>query len=342
MKDKKIAVLGTGANGSCTAADLIRTGHDVVLIDQWPDHVETMRKEGLRIRMPEEEVHVPVRAYHLCDVATMTGKFDYVLLLVKAYDTRWAAELIKPYLADDGLLVGVQNAMTVDDIAAIVGPSRTVGCVLEMSSEIFIPGIVQRNNPPPHTWFGVGSVHPSTTGREEEIAALLRNVGKVSVSTDILSAKWMKLVVNSMCLGPLALAGINLYDCFKTPGVRELMMRAGTEALAAGQHRGHTIQPIFGLSAEEVKDTNRLLEKLLDKLTRDVGPAARDCVQQDHIKGRFSEVDMINGLVVEDYASRGEAAPANAAVVEITRRIHAGELRPDPSNVALALNMMAN
>jgi len=342
MKDKKIAVLGTGANGSCTAADLIRTGHDVVLIDQWPAHVETMRKEGLRIRMPEEEVHVPVRAYHLCDVATMTGKFDYVMLLVKAYDTRWAAELIKPYLADDGLLVGVQNAMTVDDIAEIVGPSRTVGCVLEMSSEIFIPGIVQRNNPPPKTWFGVGSLHPSTTGREEEIAALLRNVGKVSVSTDIMSAKWMKLVANAMCLGPLALAGINLYGCFNTPGVRELLMKAGTEALTAGQLRGHTIQPVFGLTPEEVKDTNRLLEVLLEKLTHDVGPAARDCVQQDHIKGRYSEVDMINGLVVEELARHGQKSPANAAVVEITRRIHAGEMRPDAANVQLALKMMVN
>ena len=48
----KIAVLGTGANGSCIAASLIEAGLDVTMIDQWPEHVETMRTNGLKISMP--------------------------------------------------------------------------------------------------------------------------------------------------------------------------------------------------------------------------------------------------------------------------------------------------
>ena len=54
MNNKQIAVLGTGANGSSVAADLIRTGHDVVMIDQWAEHVEKMRADGLTINMPDE------------------------------------------------------------------------------------------------------------------------------------------------------------------------------------------------------------------------------------------------------------------------------------------------
>ena len=50
---QKIAVFGTGANGSCIAANLVEAGLDVILIDQWPAHVETMRAQGLRITMPE-------------------------------------------------------------------------------------------------------------------------------------------------------------------------------------------------------------------------------------------------------------------------------------------------
>ena len=98
----KIAVLGTGANGSCIAADLVQAGRDVVLIDQWPEHVEAMRGDGLRIthaNAADGEPHVPVRAFHLCDVATFGEPFDVVLLAMKAYDTRWACELIKPHLA---------------------------------------------------------------------------------------------------------------------------------------------------------------------------------------------------------------------------------------------------
>ncbi|MBS27949.1 MAG: hypothetical protein CL566_03360 [Alphaproteobacteria bacterium] len=339
---KKIAVLGTGANGSSIAANLTQAGLDVVLIDQWPAHVEAMRTNGLQIDMPDQQLNVPVEAYHLCDVCTMNTTFDVVFLLVKAYDTRWACELIKPYLAEDGLLVGIQNAMTVDDIVDIVGPSRTLGCVIELSSECFTPGVVKRNTTPAGTWFGIGSVDESTAGREEEIAELLRHAGKVSMSDEIISAKWMKLVVNAMSLGTFAMLGLAFGDAMRLPGMREFALQCGTEALAAGQSQGYTIQPIFGLSEDDVKDTNRLLEKLVDKLGADVGPDARDAVLQDHLKGRYSEVDLINGLVVEEAESRGGKAPFNAAVTEITRRIQLGELEPDPSNLDLARKLMKN
>ena len=129
---KNIAILGAGANGSCIAADLIDAGVEVTLIDFWPAHVEAMRANGLRIQMIEtEDLQVSVRAHHLSDVATFQEKFDIVLLVMKGYDTTWACHFIEPYLQPDGLLVGVQNGMLAEEIAGIVGPSRTLGCVVE-------------------------------------------------------------------------------------------------------------------------------------------------------------------------------------------------------------------
>ena len=58
---------------------------------------------------------------------------------------------------------------------------------------------------------------------------------------------------------------------------------------------------------------------------------------QDLLKGRASEVDMINGRVVEESERRGYAAPANARVAEIVRQIEAGARKPEPANMALAL-----
>ncbi len=340
--DKKIAVLGTGANGSCTAADLTKAGYDVTLIDQWPAHVEAMRANGLKINLPDRELHVQVRAYHLCDVCTLNKMFDIVFLVMKAYDTRWACEFIKPYLKPDGLLVGLQNGMMADTIAEIVGPSRTIGCVVELSSELFTPGVVRRNTPPERTWFGLGSLDESTIGRIAEIEALLRNVGKVSVTEDVRSAKWMKLVVNTMCLGPFAIVGLSMADAVKLPGMRELFLRIGAEALDVGEALGHRIEPIFGLTPEDMRATNRPVEKMFDKLASDIsGRSPRNCVLQDMHKGRYSEVDLINGLVVEEGKRLGRAAPANAMVVELARQIQIGELKPDPSNMALALKMLA-
>jgi 2-dehydropantoate 2-reductase len=95
---KKIVVLGTGANSAAIGADLTRAGLDVILIDQWPENVVALRERGARIEKPGEVLTVPVWAFNLCDVCTLTDRFDIVLMLVKAYDSRWAAQLIEPCL----------------------------------------------------------------------------------------------------------------------------------------------------------------------------------------------------------------------------------------------------
>ena len=108
----RIAVVGTGANGAAIGADLTNAGHDVTFVEQWPAHVEAMRAHGIRVETPGAVETTRVNAIHLCEVATQRQSFDLVLVLVKAYDTRWACELIKPLVAAGGLVVGVQNGMT--------------------------------------------------------------------------------------------------------------------------------------------------------------------------------------------------------------------------------------
>lgn len=332
---KKIAVLGTGANGSCVAADLAQAGLDVTLIDQWPAHVEKMKAEGLTINMPKETLQLEVRAEHLCDVCGLNEKYDVVLLVVKAFDTRWMAEFIKPYLADDGLLIGVQNGMTAEDIAEIVGPQRTLGCVVELSSEIYDPGIVKRNTAPDHTWFGIGALDPSMEKRLPEIQEILSHAGKVDIVDDVQSAKWMKLIINTMSMGIKGIVNMTSAEIFKVPGMRELMLRAGEESLVVGHELGYKNVAIIGLTQEDIEGANRFCELMLDKISADVGLGATVTVLQDHIKGRYSEIDQMNGYVAEESEKRGIEAPINKMVAEITRRIYAGELKPDPSNVKL-------
>jgi 2-dehydropantoate 2-reductase len=162
MATPRVAVLGTGANGAAIAADLTRAGLDVTLIEQWPAHVEAMRARGVTVNMADSTVTTRVEAFHLCDVATMRAPFDVVLVAVKAYDTRWACELIKPLLQPDSLVVGVQNGMTIDDMADVVGRERTVGCVIEVAANMFEPGVIQQQAP---IWFAIGALHEATQRR---------------------------------------------------------------------------------------------------------------------------------------------------------------------------------
>ena len=336
MADPRIAVLGSGANGSSVGADLHRAGLDVTLIEQWPAHVEAMRANGLRILMPEEEVHVRPRTMHLCEVATLKHEFDVVLMLMKAYDSTWAAQLIKPYLAENGILAGVQNGMSTRAIEKVVGPSRTMGTVIEISSTMTDPGIVHRHVGYDASWFAVGALPGGPAGREEEVAALLRHSGRVQVVEQIEATKWMKLVSNATVLVPTAILGLPMADALTVEGMRDIMLAAGREALAVGQALGHPILPIFGLTAEDLARPEEVVERLLDVLYSGfVRPGATTTVLQDWTKSRHSEVDDINGTVVAEGARVGVSTPMNETIVAIARKIEREELAPATANLAL-------
>ncbi|WP_368498386.1 ketopantoate reductase family protein [Herbiconiux sp. A18JL235] len=336
----KIAVLGAGANGASIGVDLTRAGLDVTLIEQWPAHVEAMRASGATIVMPEETLHQEVRVLHLCQVAEVRERFDIVLMLMKAYDTRWAAELISSVLAPEGLLVGVQNGMTVDTIADVVGPERTIGCVIEITSMMFEPGVVQRHSAHDRSWFAVGSIDPATADRVGEVTALLEHVGSVEVVDDIRAAKWMKLVSNATTLVTTGILGLPMVEAAAIPEMRALMLRSGEEALAATTALGNPVLPIFGLTPEAVEDPATVVETLLDTLLGGfVMPDSKTTVLQDWMKGRRSEVDELNGLVARTLREHGQAAPVNEAVVELAHRIERGELEPGPHNLELLLEL---
>ena len=336
MTGPRVAILGSGANGSSIGADLIAAGLDVTLIEQWPAHVEAMRAQGLTIQMPAETVFVRPRTMHLCEVATLRHRFDIVLMLMKAYDTRWAAELIKPYLAEDGILAGVQNGMTTDTIAEVIGSGRTMGAVIEISSTMTDPGLVHRHVSRERSWFALGGIDPFVVDRREQIADLLRKSGDVALVDDIRATKWMKLISNASVLVPTAIAGLPMHDAITHPGMRDVMLRAGEEARAVGAALGYPLLPIFGLSASDVAHPGTVVSTLLDFLyDAFVVPGATTTVLQDWTKGRHSEVDDINGAVVREGSRLGIATPVNAMVVELAHRIERGALDPAAGNVAL-------
>ncbi|MEP4380448.1 MAG: 2-dehydropantoate 2-reductase [Alphaproteobacteria bacterium] len=339
--DKRIAIVGAGANGAAFGADMVNAGRDVSFIDQWPAHVEAMRANGLRVEMPDETVTTPVDAFHLCDVATMREPFDIVFLGVKAYDTRWACELIKPLVAADGLVVGLQNGMTLGDVAEIMGPSRTLGAVIEVAAGLYEAGVVTRQTGPDGTWFGIGAFDESTRGREGEAVEVLRHAGVAEIKDDIRSAKWMKLVVNAAEFLPSSILGLPLADAIEVPGMRDVMMASGKEAVRTAMALGHELVPIFGKERVEANDPDSYATDLLDAvLTGWTLPDTRVTVLQDWDKGRRAEVDDINGLVVREQAARGGTVPVNAGLVEIARRIERGELAADVSNADLLRSLL--
>lgn len=329
----RVAFLGTGAQGASIAADFAVAGVDVTFIDQWPAHIEAIREKGITVNLPNRTFNAKVKALHLCQVAEIKEPFDLVFLVVKAYDTKWATELIKPVLAEDGFIVGLQNGMTHEEIATIVGRERTIGAVIEIASNMWVPGITNRQNDTDESWFALGALDPKMQRRVEDVAKILRNSGRVEVMDDIRSAKWMKLVVNAAELIPSAIVNLPLNDAARFPGMLEVMRLAGYEAMQAALDDGAKIIPIIGMPPVTTNHPERYVDAIFDEvLTTFSKPDTLVTSLQDWRKGRRAEVQEVNGWVVDVLKAHGKSAPMNQRVVEVAFEIEKGKLEARPEN----------
>ncbi|MGV1866177.1 MULTISPECIES: ketopantoate reductase family protein [unclassified Rhizobium] len=334
----RIAFLGTGAQGASIGADFALAGLDVTFIEQWPDHVTAIREHGITVNLPTRTINAKVPALHLCQVAEIKEPFDVVFLVVKAYDTKWACQLIEPVLAPDGLVVGLQNGMTHEDIAAIVGRERTIGAVIEIASNMWVPGVTNRQNDHDTSWFALGALDPQTQPRVEAVADLLRNAGTVEVTDDIRSAKWMKLVVNAAELIPSAIINLPLGDAARTPGMLETMRAAGYEAMHAALADGARIVPIIGMPPVTTNDPERYVDKIFEEVLTVFSQADTLTTSlQDWRKGRRAEIQEVNGWVVDILKAHGLPAPVNQRVMEIAYEIENGTLEARPENSKLLI-----
>src|ERR1700753_3147059 len=128
---RKIAIVGAGAVGGYAGAHMVQAGEDVTFIDPWPEHVEHMRKHGLRVTPARdvEEFIVPLRALHVTDVQHLAKEkpVDIAFVCTKSYDTAWATTMIAQYLSAGGFVVSLQNCMNEERFAGLVAWGKRLG-----------------------------------------------------------------------------------------------------------------------------------------------------------------------------------------------------------------------
>ena len=337
----RIAFVGTGAQGASIGADFALAGHDVTFIEQWPAHVEAIREKGITVNLPARTINAKVPAFHFCQVAEIKKPFDLIFLIVKAYDTKWVTQMVSPILAKDGFVIGLQNGMTHLDIASVVGAERTLGAVIEIASNMWVPGVTNRQNDHEESWFALGAVDPAQQHRVEDVAKLLRCTGRVEVIRDIKSAKWMKLVVNAAELIPSAILNLPLGDAARHPGFLDVMRHAGYEAMRAALLDGAGIIPIIGLPPVTTNDPDRYVDRIFDEvLTTFSRPDTLTTSLQDWRKGRRAEIQEVNGYALDVLRNAGIAAPINQRVIEMAYQIENGELEASPDNAAALIECL--
>ena len=345
---KRIAIVGAGALGGYVGGSLAHLGHDVTLIDPWPEHVETIRARGLELDgvTPEEKFVVKnAKTLHLTEVQSLAkAPVDIAMVAVKSYDTAWATALIQPYLAADGFVVSLQNCLNEETIAGIVGWGRTVGVVASIISvDLYeagrIRGTVAKGGDK-HTVFRIGEPHGRVTRRVEELAEWLRGIDSSKVTTNLWGERWSKLVQNGMGNGVSAATGLSSGDCARNDAIRRFQIQLAGEGVRVGQALGYQMEKIRGLEPERLalaaEGNAAALAEVDAALLPKPGANPRADIQrpsmaQDIRKGRRTEIDAMNGTIAMKGAETGVPAPSHVKLTEIVTRVERGELKPAPS-----------
>jgi 2-dehydropantoate 2-reductase len=348
--NRKIAFVGAGALGGYVGGSFARLGHDVTLIDPWPEHVETIRSKGLELDgvTAEEKFVARPKIIHITEVQALAKTpVDIAFIAMKSYDTAWATALIKPYLAAEGFVVSLQNCLNEETIAAQVGWGRTVGVVASIISvDLFEPGRIRRTvakGGDKHTVFRIGEPHGRVTRRVEELAEWFRGIDSSKVTTNLWGERWSKLVQNGMSNGVSAATGLSTSDCMRDNTIRRFQIQLAGEGIRVGQALGYEIEKIRGLDAERFALANENNSVALAEVEAVLMPKAganpradiqRPSMAQDIRKGRRTEIDAMNGVIAAKGAEIGVPAPSHVKLTEIVTRVERGVTKPSPALLA--------
>lgn len=348
---KRIAVIGAGAVGGYAGAHMTAAGHDVTLIDPWPEHVERLKAHGMEIygMTPRERMTVPVKAMHMTEAQNLAKQrpIDIAFISVKSYDTVWATTLIRQYLSASGCVVSMQNCINEEQVAGVVGWGRTLGCIVTggVGVDLYQPGHIRRGyaKRADITSFYVGEPSGRITRRATEIAEIMGSVDTAKATGNLWGERWTKLCVNGMRNGVSAATGMGGNARDNHAAVRRVCIQLGGEAVRVGQKLGYKLGKVGALPFETLARAMEAdpasyaeIERLMTE--GGAGQAERSDYQrpsmaQDMEKGRRTEIEFMNGFIAAEGARVGVRAPTHEMLTRQVLRVERNEIPPRPENV---------
>lgn len=297
----KTVIVGAGAMGCLLGALLTESGAEVILYDIAQEQVTAIRKQGLMIERENIKRRVKVRA--TWDLKELE-QVDLVIVLVKAYDTMSAIKGVRPCISPKTQVLTLQNgAGNIEAITGLIPARQVFAGVTSHGAMLLEPGMV-RHNGVGKTF--IGAVDPGERSKAEEIASYLQRAGiETAVSYDIRGIIWTKLLVNA-AINPLtALIGCTNGQLLKDEGLLMIMKNIVDEgqkvALSAG--------------IELFQEDMLTYVKSVCVATKD----NKSSMLMDILRGRRTEIEAINGMVVSLGEKNQLETPVNQC---LTRLVH--------------------
>ena len=331
----RVAIYGAGSLGTILGAFISKAGVPVELINRNKAHIEALKTKGAQV-VGTMQFCQPVIAYTPDE---MSGQYDILFLMTKQQHNAEVVQMLKNYLAADGVLVTFQNGLPEMQIAEVLGEERVLGSTVAWGATLQSPGVCELTSEPDALSFSLGAISEKRSKHFAKVKELLELMGTVDVEENFLGTRWSKLLINASFSGMSAVLGCTFGEAAGPKESRKVVQAIIKECIDVCQKGGIRIEPVQGKDIVKLLNYTNPLKKAFSFFIIPIAirkhAKLKASMLQDLEKGKLTEVDAINGAVSEYGRKVGFPTPVNDKVVEIIHKIEKGELKPGFENLKL-------
>jgi 2-dehydropantoate 2-reductase len=296
-----IVILGAGAMGCLFGGRLSETGHEVVLVDVWPEHLDAINRHGLILETAEGTRSIALSARRVEQVEQPP---DLLMVFTKSIHSKQAIESGRHLFGDDTWVLTLQNGLgNIEAIEALVPRSRIIVGTTTCPSDLLGPGRV-RSLGQGHT--RIFTADECASSGLERICQALQQAGlQCELAPNIFAMLWEKLAFNAAVNSLTAATGLSMGGLGATAEGRELASTIAKEVVAVANRKG--------VAAQE----SVVLDTLITTMRDHAGHLPS--MLQDLRAGRKTEVEAINGAVVREAQALGMSVPTTETLYRLVR-----------------------
>jgi 2-dehydropantoate 2-reductase len=296
--------------GCLLAGRLALSGQEVILLDHQEQRAELVGRQGLTIEGIKglSRVKVPVTTDPL-----QLGEVEMILVCVKAYDSRTAAQSVQGVNQKAACLTLQNGVGNMECLAEFLPRKNIFGGITSHGATYLGPGHV-RHAGEGDTFIGCG--YPEAGALEEQnqrletAAQVLTRAGFATrIVPRIENLIWSKLLVNVGINALTAITRLHNGELLAYPGTVSLLEEAVEEAIRVGRHKG--VEFIFEAPSAQVKKVCQMTSANISSMLQDV------------LRHKRTEVDFINGVIMEEGARAGIPTPVNTVLTRLVQTVEA-------------------
>src|SRR5438045_1984435 len=135
---------------------------------------------------------------------------------------------------------------------------------------------------------------------------------------------------------------VPLQNCINDERIRRVIIKLGGEGVRVGQALGYKLEDIAGQDAEKLARAAEGDRAALDEVeslmlalrnSQQRSEHQRPSMGQDMLKGRRTEIDFINGVIVERGRAIGKPVSTHEKLIAAVKKVELGHAPPSPEHL---------